>query len=242
MININISDTGEINISHETPGERVIPLQEYERESRPVGPDGDPLGDEERDEEPVRSIEPYRGAPTEDDLKGAFFKSGWQAAVREAQLHYVSGAIEQFWQEQSPQLPPEGEQPFLYNMEFDKSELAPAPASALNDIHPVSDSGEPELEKAQDISWTSGDPGTWTMSNEELNSRLDETYNRGFNTGKLSAANEKSVTSFATLNIMAGEIVDDLFHTGFPVASTKHEIAVAIAIPLAKRLGWGVES
>lgn len=75
MINLNISPEGEITISQETPGERRVMSEHY--------------ADQE-----AASTETER-----DEERQAFFKQGWDSAVRECMLNFVAGRLPEFFNE-----------------------------------------------------------------------------------------------------------------------------------------------
>ncbi|QGH74023.1 hypothetical protein SEA_MORTYSMITH_69 [Microbacterium phage MortySmith] len=156
MITLNISPDGDITISQETPGERIYMGEHYARMER-----------EEKETE-------------RDEMNSTFFKSGWESAIQEAQLRYVSGDIETFFQEMKvgdiqTEIKEDG------GGEPDDLEGYDEPTDPVLDaadpplIRPAVDSGEPEKEAegSQDSA------GTWTISDEELQSRLDAEFERG---------------------------------------------------------------
>lgn len=157
MINVSISPDGEIVISQETPGERIYMGEHYaqmERESQPSA------------------------ATLSDDERAAMFKQGWESAIRESQLQYVNGRIEDFWNEMG--VPTGSEDPHHNEPEGTGEEwlhahemFDEAPDQPL--VRPAVDSGEPDLE-AEEVG---PQPGVWTISDEELQSRLDAEFERG---------------------------------------------------------------
>ncbi len=171
MITLSISPDGDITISQETPGERIYMGEHYARMER-----------EERGE--LVSQETLN-----DDERAAMFKQGWESAIRESQLQYVNGRIEEFWNEMGVDGDPHRNEPDgageagMYDQqdEFHNSltdaevwdGLAGQPL-----IRSAADSGEPDLEAepVPDV-----EEGTWTISNEELQSRLDAEFERGLN-------------------------------------------------------------
>ncbi len=164
MITLSISPDGDITISQETPGERIYMGEHYARMER-----------EERGE--LVSQETLN-----DDERAAMFKQGWESAIRESQLQYVNGRIEEFWNEMGVQTggdphhnEPEGtgEAPGWGSAQDAWDGLAGQPI-----IRPAVDSGEPDLE-AEPVPGV--EEGTWTISNEELQSRLDAEFERGLN-------------------------------------------------------------
>lgn len=232
MININVNTSGEITISQETAGERIVMSDHYN--GREVGPDGDPMGDEERETE----------TETERDQRNAaFFKSGWDTAIRETQLQYVNGRIEEFWNEQGYQesVDPHHNEPegTGYSPDVNGMEEDPAPVLAVitddPDIHPAEGSGEPELEENMNKTWDPTNSGTWTMSNEELQSRLDETYNRGRRDG----LGDKRQTTRRSLQIIANETDRKLWPEGTGTLS-RGGVFGMFAVALAERLGFEV--
>ncbi|UAJ16166.1 hypothetical protein SEA_TINYMINY_75 [Microbacterium phage TinyMiny] len=99
----------------------------------------------------------------------------------------------------------------------------------LSTIRPVKDSGEPEKEAegSQDSA------GTWTMSDEELQSRLDESYRRG----QEDADKTKPITSEQTIHVLADEIAQRVHPEGMGSFLVR-----PFAVQLAKSLGWDVAS
>lgn len=145
MITLSISPDGDITISQETPGERIYMGEHYARM--------------DREQEEFVSQETLN-----DDERAAMFKQGWESAIRESQLQYVNGRIEEFWNEMGFK---NGEDP--HHNEPEGTGEQPI-------IRPAVDSGEPDLEAepVPDV-----EEGTWTISNEELQSRLDAEFERG---------------------------------------------------------------
>ena len=163
MINVSISPDGEIVISQETPGERIYMGEHYARMER-----------EERGEL-------KRSVTVDDDERAAMFKQGWESAIRESQLQYVNGRIEEFWNEMGVKTSSEdphhdepegtGEQPD-WGIAQDAWDGLDQPL-----IRPAVDSGEPE--KEADETAFRGLDGVWTISDDELQSRLDAEFERG---------------------------------------------------------------
>ncbi|UDG78690.1 hypothetical protein SEA_POTTY_70 [Microbacterium phage Potty] len=159
MITLNISPDGDITISQETPGERIYMGEHYARMER-----------EEKETE-------------RDEMNSTFFKSGWESAIQEAQLRYVSGDIETFFQEmkvgdvQTEIKEDAGSEP-------DDLEGWDEPTDPVLDaadpplIRPAVDSGEPEKEHTFDPT-PQRSAGTWTISDEELQSLKDAEFERG---------------------------------------------------------------
>lgn len=165
MITLSISPDGDITISQETPGERIYMGEHYARMER-----------EERGE--LVSQETLN-----DDERAAMFKQGWDSAIRESQLQYVNGRIEEFWNEMGVKTSSEdphhdepegtGEQPDWGSAQ-DAWDGLDQPL-----IRPAVDSGEPE--KEADETAFRGLDGVWTISDDELQSRLDAEFERGLN-------------------------------------------------------------
>lgn len=169
MITLSISPDGDITISQETPGERIYMGEHYARMER-----------EEKEFVSQESLDLVRES-LNDDERAAMFKQGWESAIRESQLQYVNGRIEEFWNEMGVQT---GEDP--HHNEPEGTGEAPGWGSAQDAwdglagqpvIRPAVDSGEPGLE-AEEVG---PQPGIWTISNEELQSRLDAEFERGLN-------------------------------------------------------------
>lgn len=166
MITLNISPDGDITISQETPGERIYMGEHYARMER-----------EERGEL-------KRSVSMDDDERAAMFKQGWDSAIRESQLQYVNGRIEEFWNEMGVNTGSEdphhnepegtGEAPDWGSAQDAWDGL---PVSEQPLIRPAVDSGEPE--KETDKSAFRGLDGVWTISDEELQGRLDAEFERG---------------------------------------------------------------
>lgn len=103
-----------------------------------------------------------------DEMQAVFFKSGWDSAVREAQLNYVNGRLEEFFNELVPV--PEG---------FDPHHNEPEGTGEAPLVRKVTDSGEPEIENGD--SSASFSRGVWTISDEELQALKDAEFERGQN-------------------------------------------------------------
>ena len=173
MINVSISPDGEIVISQETPGERIYMGEHYARMDR-----------EAKDQ--------HGYATLSDDERAAMFKQGWESAIRESQLQYVNGRIEDFWNDMGVG----GKDPHHDEPEGTGEETDTWPPRELDDdpemrfseeevaafdpplIRSVADSGEPEKENDLGAAFKGLD-GVWTISNEELQSRLDAEFERG---------------------------------------------------------------
>ena len=220
MINISIERNGEITISQETAEERISLSRHYESYNAFEEAFGAKQGEE-------KSEDPRTEETKKDEERAAFFKQGWEMAIREAQLNFVNGRIIEFFQEMGGYIgdrestdphraEPDGtgEEGFapvsiddFPNGHPELDDVAAAgwadtPISnairgyierenearhAANEIgltvglaaiRPVGDSGEPELEKNQ--TWDLHNEGVWTMTNDELKSRLEDAYNRGW--------------------------------------------------------------
>ncbi len=145
MITLSISPDGDITISQETPGERIYMGEHYARM--------------DREQEELVSQETLN-----DDERAAMFKQGWESAIRESQLHYVNGRIEEFWNEMGVGGDPHHDEP--------------EGTGEQPNIRPAADSGEPDLEAepVPDV-----EEGTWTISNEELQALKDAEFERGLN-------------------------------------------------------------
>lgn len=166
MITLNISPDGDITISQETPGERIYMGEHYarmERLERQSGEDASP-------------------ETLQDEINSTFFKSGWESAIQEAQLRYVSGDIETFFQEMKvgdieTELKEDG------GGEPDDLEGYDEPTDPVLDaadpplIRPAVDSGEPEKEAQIDIG--PDDTGQWIIPDEEFQAIKDAEFERG---------------------------------------------------------------
>ncbi|QLF84394.1 hypothetical protein SEA_KARATE_70 [Microbacterium phage Karate] len=167
MITLNISPDGDITISQETPGERIYMGEHYARMER-----------EEKETE-------------RDEMNSTFFKSGWESAIQEAQLQYVNGRLEEFFQEmkvgdvQTEVKEDAGSEPDDlegWGEPTDEYEGLTDPVLDAADpplIRPAVDSGEPEKEQQSIGAETADGGGTWTISNDELQGRLDAEFERG---------------------------------------------------------------
>lgn len=168
MITLSISPDGDIKISQETPGERIYMGEHYARMDR------------EREEFVSQET-------LNDDERAAMFKQGWEAAIRESQLQYVNGRIEEFWNEMGVVGDPHHNEPDgtgeadMYDQqdEFHNS-LTDAEVwdglAGQTLIRSAVDSGEPDLEAepVPDV-----EEGTWTISSEELQALKDAEFERG---------------------------------------------------------------
>lgn len=194
MISLNISPEGEITISQETPGERRFMSEHYARQEKVVINN---FAGESAEQDMLDSGETER-----DEMKAAFFRSGWDAAIRETQLNYVNGRIEEFFNELVPvpeDVDPHHNEPEGTGEAFDgvikpggwpyegdemphDEEDDPA-IVRLNkirkNIRKVADSGEPEKEDAEVD--TECINGVWTIGNEELQALKDAEFERGVN-------------------------------------------------------------
>lgn len=177
MINVSINDNGEINISQETPGERIYMGEHYARMER---------------EEAAASRQ-----TSDDEDRAHWFKEGWNSAIRESQLQYTAGRIEDFWNEMGVSEDPHHNEPEGTGEETDvwppreltDDELIAQGHYSEEEIYgvggksnqplvrPVADSGEPE--KETDETAFRGLDGVWTISDDELQNRLDTEFQRG---------------------------------------------------------------
>lgn len=187
MITLSISPDGDITISQETPGERIYMGEHYARM--------------DREQEELVSQETLN-----DDERAAMFKQGWESAIRESQLQYVNGRIEEFWNEMGSR---NGEDP--HHNEPEGTGEAPGWGSAQDAwdglagqpiIRSAVDSGEPDLE-AEPV--PAVEEGTWTISNEELQSRLDAEFERGLNYSSPTVPPRYSAEQIAELRAEAYE-------------------------------------
>ena len=126
----------------------------------------------------------------------------------------------------------------------DESPWGSLPKEAFVDARPVVDSGEPEVEMNQ--TWDPEDTGTWTMSSEELQSRLDEAYNRGNTDGRRGKQSITRRTLLAKVNdVIAAETIGAFASDKAVPVSTQldkvfGESMEAFVVPLAKSLGFKV--
>ncbi|UYL85366.1 hypothetical protein SEA_HAGER_73 [Microbacterium phage Hager] len=160
MITLNITPDGDITISQETPGERIYMGEHYARM--------------EREEKELAA----------DDVKADMFKQGWESAVREAQLQYVGGRIEEFFQDMKvgsieTEVKEDGGEEGWGDASDDYEGLTDPVLDAADPplIRPAVDSGEPEKER--DTTSFRGLDGVWTISDDELQARLDAEFERG---------------------------------------------------------------
>jgi len=251
VITISINPDGEITLSQESAGEHKV-MHEVYAEVDPTTVNlsaGTAI---------INGVE-ISAETQKDEMKEAFFKQGWEAATREAMHAFVAGRLVEYFQEigmagplneagQASQDPHhnepagtgeaywEGRDEVVDRIEGD----APVIEVVADDpeIKPVTDSGEPELEAK-----TSGGDlfsnGTWTMSDEELQSRMDETYNRGRRDGEL--ASKPIQTTERTIRMMAVEVNSKLWPEGYGDLS-KREVLSQFGIELAKRMGIEVSA
>lgn len=249
MITIQVNDNGEVTLSQETPGERIVMSQHYATQ------DGEAAG---------------LTQTQLDEAQAEWFKQGWQACSNETKLWYVQGRIEEFFQTQGAQEgPDEGPlSPEDMTVDWDEStadtipvringhevevvtdrdQMPPEAIAALEEglppviaddpaIQPAPDSGEPELEDP-DAGWEHDSAGNWVMSTEELQSRLDEAHRQGVEDGRKELT---TVTTERALTIIASELDHKLFPSGTQ-GMTRGEVFRTFAIELAKRLGWTVD-
>ena len=163
MINISISSDGEIVIAQETPGERIFMGEHYaQMERQEAAVSQETLNDEDR---------------------AHWFKEGWSSSMREAQLAYVSGRIEEFFNlgERVVSEDPHRNEPERPGEETDTwpPREIDEPDEALEQplFRLAADSGEPE--KECDETAFRGLDGVWTISDDELQARLDAEFERG---------------------------------------------------------------
>lgn len=129
----------------------------------------------------------------------------------------------------------------------------------LDVIRPVADSGDPEEEKNK--TWDPQNEGTWTISNDELQSRLDAAYNRGweekatqqreagYQEGFANGQTAAKQTTARALEIIAVEEDNRLRNAGAyrpsapdTIGPSRGDVFGAFAIALAKRLGFEVSA
>lgn len=157
-----------------------------------------------------------------DEYKERYFKLGFEAAINESKLWYVQGKIEEFWNDTTPKGEPveypakaeyaaaHADEPCAPELWTTTEPVAPSPVieviAADPDIRPVTDSGEPLVEALP----TEVEEGTWTISNAELQSRLDAEYERGLKAGIKKGLDQadgtKPITTTKALDMIALEI------------------------------------
>jgi hypothetical protein len=247
MLNIT-SSNGEVTLSYETPMERLSMAEFYARQEASEKEGKLVMLDEFSGAKGETTEKDVSDETARDNRDAQYFENGWKAAIAETQLRYVNGDIEQFWNEQA-QAPDPEEMPkvdldadddaFIEALkEAHPEATVPAVVKGDPDIHPVVNSGEPEEEKNR--TWDPSGSGTWTMSSEELQSRLDESYRRGAADGRAHPAPKQ--TSERTLRIIAGEIDHELFPGGGtgPSELTRGEVFTRFSVVLATRLGFEI--
>ena len=217
MITLSISPDGDITISQETPGERIYMGEHYARM--------------DREQEEFVSQETLN-----DDERAAMFKQGWESAIRESQLQYVNGRIEEFWNEMGFK---NGEDP--HHNEPEGTGEAPGWGSAQDVwdglagqpvIRPAVDSGESDLE-AEEVG---PQPGIWTISNEELQSRLDAEFERGMSYSSPTVPPRYSAEQIAELRADAyGRGVADAGNSSSEPRTIKFSALRAIADRVASQ-------
>ena len=185
-------------------------------------------------------------AREQEEANEKFFMSGWETAIRESQLRYVAGQIEEFWNEQGNPVPPKPEESVkLFDMEEDSGEIvldqeSPAPETP-HSFSPAEGSGQPEEEAiGENQTWDPTNSGTWTMSSEELQSRMDETYKRGLRDGETVSRK----TTSSTLEVIAKEsIASVLNNENYNKYYTQESVDLlgAVLPVFAERLGFEVE-
>lgn len=245
MITINVDPRGEVTISSETIEERAAMSKVYGAKE-----------DFNHDEERAKFFsEGWGAAVRESQLRFVngqlldFYNEQGTGAMHPNDLLNAAQLHESLYGSQEPHnAEPEGTgeaseedwpsddyEGFDYDVAQAVEEELPVDAHA---IKPVVDSGEPELEsqeydRGNNQTFDPLNTGTWTMSNDELQSRLDAAYQRGFD--------QKKATTERYLQIAIREINSNLFPEGYG-QSTKEEVLVAVAIELAKRLGFEVSA
>lgn len=153
MISININMDGEITISQESPGERKLMSEVYASQEAKLGPSAETLRDEQAQ---------------------AMFKNGFDAATREAMIQFVNGRLPEYFNELGM------EKPDPQIMHGDPHHDEPEGTGEEQPVIRVaSDSGEPEKESVD----SGPEPGTWTMSSEELQAIKDGELQRGHEQG-----------------------------------------------------------
>lgn len=254
MLNINVDQNGDINVSVEPLNERIAMLHQYAKVDENQG---------------STVVNNFASAPVDqtaqDERDQTLFRQGWDSAINESKLWYVQGKIEDFWNSLEP-VPETGldasddDRNFQDDPDFEDNWDAaeadvnealaeyqathadepyePVPAVIAQDpaITPVADSGEPELE-TQNQTWDPANDGTWTMSAEELQSRLDETFARGYNDGEAAGYTRPHQTTANALAMIGKETYEFVFPSA---PELEVEDMTKFMKALGKRLGFEV--
>ena len=248
MITVNITPEGEITISSESGGERAVMSKVYREQ------DGEGVSVETASDDLKADFfkQGWESATREAMLN---FVNG--RLVEYFQEIGMAGPLNEAGQaSQDPHLNEPagtGEVDLANDPEFEdnwaqewpgrdevvaRTEDAPVIAAVVGDpdIRPVVDSGEPLVE-AEPVK--TFENGVWTMSDEELQSRLDETYNRGRKDGELSP--KPLTTTERTIQMMATKVNAKLWPEGYGNLS-KRDVLTLFGIELAKRMGIEVSA
>lgn len=261
MITISVDPEGGVTLSQESIQERAAMSQLY--------------GAQEAMEASAQT--------DRDEQNTLWFHNGWEAAIRECQVNFANGRLPEFFNEIGAGADGEkSEDPHHDEPEGTGETGDDVPAAGwgeperagdvveamfaaneigLDVIRPVADSGEPEEEKNQ--TWDPQNEGTWTMSNEELQSRCDAAYNRGYEQkarqereagyqeGFRNGQVVQAMTTKQSLDIIAVETNNRVLQAWDEEHSTdeaiqepisKGEYARRFAVLLAERLGYEVQA
>lgn len=251
MITVNITPEGEITISSESGGERAVMSKVY-REQDGEGVSAETASDDLKADFFKQGWESATREAMLNFVNGRlveyFQEIGMAGPLNEAgqdpHLNEPAGTGDENeysfedrlgdpeeWAQAWP-----GREEVVARTEDDDPTPVIAVVAQDPDIQPVTSSGEPEVE-AQPVK--TFENGVWTMSDEELQSRLDETYNRGRKDGELSPP--PLTTTERTIQMMASEVNAKLWPEGYGNLS-KRDVLAQFGIELAKRMGIEVSA
>ncbi|UVF61404.1 hypothetical protein SEA_SPARCETUS_75 [Microbacterium phage Sparcetus] len=262
MININVTPNGEINISQETADERAQMHRAYEygQDVKEDAGAGEPSFETQRDEENSKYFKSGWDSCLQEvqinfvngRLPEFFNEVGLKTGTEDPHHAEPEGTGEEGWGEPTDDyeglmddLPAAGWADMARGIDEGIAEQSASVAEVtealhaaneigLSTIRPVKDSGEPELEHGDALTDADlGIAGTWTMSNDELNSRINEAYRRG----QEDADKTKPITSEQTIHALADEVAQRVHPEGMGSFLVR-----PFAVQLAKSLGWDVAS
>lgn len=277
MITLNITPNGEITISQETADERRALYGHFDDRDQDVKEDGSETAQDEKNESFFKQGWQMATQEAMNNFVRGRMVEYFQEIGMAGPLNEAGNALKS---EDPHAAEPEGTGEAVVDLESDQHIFDDVPAAGWAgrdevverierpeypededptpviavvaedpEIRPVVDSGEPLKEASIGAETTDGG-GTWTMSNDELQSRLDASYTRG----REDADKTKPITTKAALNIVGIEInaevlkkwdeerLEEQIDEGPIPPISKGEYAKRFANVLAVRLGWDVAS
>jgi len=144
----------------------------------------DAIGDEPEDTE---QTEGSTGETDRNERDAKVFKSGFDSAIKETMLWYGQGKLPELYESLGKEVPAPGYMEPLFDLDDEPVKVS-------------TNTGENDMDPSPSVG------GRWTMSGDELNSRLDESYNRGIRDGSASPRH----TTARTLRTIARELYKQL--------------------------------